>query len=396
MTARVNLMDPAVRASPYPHYAELRRNAPVSQVEPGNMWVASRYEDVMTVFKNPQLYSSEGFRAAFLKPWLTYNPLAESLPFMDPPKHTRLRALVNKAFTPAMLEHLEPMLRALSEQLVTDMLARGSVDFVEAFALPISAASICDLLGLDPTLRHNFKRWAEDMADIGTVAPDDVQRQEQIRATVRDMESHLSEVLEARRREPREDMVSDLLRAQVDGEALSTQDLMAFFFVLLAAGLETTIHLMSHSVRVMMAQPEVAARVRADRSLLPRFIEETLRYEPPAHSVLRITTADTTLGGVALPRGSMVLVLIGSAAHDESRYPDPERFDLDRPGPQNLPFGHGIHFCLGAPLARLETRIALDVLLSRSRLSPGDEPLQWNYTLTVRGPKVLPVKVAPV
>jgi cytochrome P450 len=396
MSARVNLMDPAVRASPYPHYAALRRNSPVCQVDPGNLWAATRYDDVMTVLKNPQLYSSEGFRAAFLKPWLTYNPLAESLVFQDPPKHTQLRSLVNRAFTPTTLERLEPVLRAFSEQLVTDMLARGSVDFVDAFALPVSATAICGLLGLDASLRRNFKRWSDDLADIGTIAADDLARQEQVRTTIREMESYLSEVLEAGRREPREDMVGELLRAQVDGQALSPQELMAFFFILLAAGLETTIQLLGHSARVLIDQPELGERVRADRSLLPRFIEEMLRYEPPAHSVMRITTADTTLGGVALPKGSMVLVLIGSATHDETRYPDPERFNLDRPVPQNLPFGHGIHFCIGAPLARLEARVALDVLLSRCRLSRGDAPLEWNYTMTVRGPKVLPVKVHPV
>jgi cytochrome P450 len=388
-------MDPAVRASPYPYYAELRRHAPLCQVDPGNLWAISRYEDVMAVLKNPQLFSSKGFRNAFLQPWLPYNPVVESMLFQDPPRHTQLRALVNRAFTPAALARLEPMLRACSEQLVSDMLARRGVDFIESFALPIPAAAICELLGLDASLRTRFKRWANDLNSISVTGPQEYARHEELRSMVRDMEGYMSQVLEDRRRHPREDMMTDLLQARVEGQALSYEDLIAFSILLLGAGLETTIQLLGHSARVLMSHPEVEARVRADRSLIPRFIEETLRYEPPAHSVMRMTTDDITLHGQHLPRGTPLLVLLGSANHDEARFPEPERFDLDRPGPQNLPFGHGIHFCLGAPLARLEARIALDVLLSRCRLSPGQEPMQWNSSMTFRGPAVLPVEVHP-
>jgi cytochrome P450 len=202
-------------------------------------------------------------------------------------------------------------------------------------------------------------------------------------------------VLEDRRRSPGDDMVSDLLSARVEGEALRDEELMSFLFLLLIAGMETTIHLLNHSVRMLMEYPEVLARVEADRSLVPRFIEEVLRFEPPVHGVMRVTTAETELGGVRLPAGAQVLALLASANRDERRFPEAERFELDRPGPQNLPFGHGIHFCLGAPLARLEARLGLEALLSRFRGIVPRGPVAWNHSLSVRGPKVLPVELIP-
>jgi cytochrome P450 len=198
-------------------------------------------------------------------------------------------------------------------------------------------------------------------------------------------------VLAQRRREPREDLVTDLLQARVDGQSLSDAELMSFMFLLVVAGLETNIHLLGHSVRILMERPEVLARLRADRSLIPRFIEEVLRYEPPVQAMGRLTTAEVELSGVRIPAGAAVMLLIGSANHDDTRFPGADRFDMDREGVNNLPFGHGIHFCLGAPLARLETRIGLEALLARfERLSPAG-PLEWNHSFTVRGPRILPV-----
>jgi cytochrome P450 len=170
---------------------------------------------------------------------------------------------------------------------------------------------------------------------------------------------------------------------------------MSFLFLLLIAGLETTNYLLGHSVRLLMERPEVLERVREDRSLLPRLVDEVLRYEPPAQAVMRVTLAETELGGVRLPQGTWVMVLLGSINRDETRFPDAERFDLDRPGPQNLPFGHGIHFCLGAPLARLEARLGLEALLSRFRGFTPRGAVSWNHSLSIRGPRMLPVELIP-
>jgi cytochrome P450 len=169
---------------------------------------------------------------------------------------------------------------------------------------------------------------------------------------------------------------------------------MGFLFVLLVAGLETTMHLLAHSARLLAERPDLLSRLRADRSLIPAFIEEVLRFEPPAHGVMRMCMEDVTLSGVAVPRGSMLLLLLGSALRDERYCPDAEQFRLDRPGPHNLGFGHGMHFCLGAPLARIEARVALETFLPQcASLTLRPESLAWNYSLTVRGVRSLPVTV---
>jgi cytochrome P450 len=390
MSGRINLLAPEVRANPYPVYAELRRHAPVCQVDPGGYWVITRHDDVVAAFKNPQLFSNTGMRLATKPQWLGYNPFSDSMIGQDPPQHTRLRTLVNRAFGPAALARLEGRVRQYAESIVARIPEGQVVDFVEAFTLPLPASVIGELLGLDPSLHPRCKRMADDLTSI-TANPQDEKRREEIRASVRETEAMMAEVLAQRRREPREDLVTDLLQARVDGQSLSDAELMSFMFLLVVAGLETNIHLLGHSVRILMERPEVLARLRADRSLIPRFIEEVLRYEPPVQAMGRLTTAEVELSGVRIPAGAAVMLLIGSANHDDTRFPGADRFDMDREGVNNLPFGHGIHFCLGAPLARLETRIGLEALLSRfERLTPAG-PLEWNHSFTVRGPRVLPV-----
>ncbi|WNG22896.1 cytochrome P450 [Cystobacter fuscus] len=390
MSGRINLLAPEVRANPYAVYAELRRHAPVCQVDPGGYWVITRHDDVVAAFKNPQLFSNVGMRMATKPAWLGHNPFSDSMIGQDPPQHTRLRNLVHRAFAPAVLARLEGRVRHYAEAIVARIPEGREVDFVDAFTLPLPASVIGEVIGLEPSLHSRCKRWADDLTSI-SANPQDEKRREEIRAAVREAEAEMAKVLALRRREPREDLVTELLQARVEGESLGDAELMSFMFLLLVAGLETTIHLLGHCVRVLMERPDVLARLRADRSLLPRFIEEVLRYEPPVQAMGRLTTAEAELSGVRIPAGAKVMLLIGSANHDDARFPDADRFDMDREGVNNLPLGHGIHFCLGAPLARLEARIGLEVLLSRfERLTPAG-PLEWNHSFTVRGPRVLPV-----
>ncbi|HEX8703216.1 MAG TPA: cytochrome P450 [Myxococcaceae bacterium] len=396
MSGRLNLMTPEALANPYPIYAELRRNAPVSQVDPGGFYAVTRYDDVMAVFKNPQLFSSEGFRAATKPAWLGHNPFGDSMIVLDPPNHTRLRTLVNRAFVPSAMARLEQRVRTFAGQVVDALPLGRPVDWVESFALPLPASVIGELLGLDASLRSRFKRWADDLTSITPVTPDMTQRMEEIRGTVREAEQYLKEVLAQRRQKPADDMVTDLLRVQVDGEALTDAELMAFLFLLLVAGLETTVHLLSHTARYLIAHPEVFERVRADHSLIPKLLDEVLRLEPPVRAVYRLTTADTELSGVTIPKGSRVLVMIGSANRDETHYPDADRLDLDRGGGVNqLPFGHGVHFCLGAPLARLEGKLGLEALLPRIKGLSAAGPVEWRRSISVRGATSLPVIVHP-
>ncbi|MBN1209813.1 MAG: cytochrome P450 [Myxococcaceae bacterium] len=393
MSPRLNLLAPEVRGNPYPHYAELRRTTPVCQVDPGGFWAVTRYDDVTTVLKNPQLFSSEGMRRATCPPWLEDAPFAYAMIVQDPPSHGRLRALVNRAFSAPVLNRLEPWVRRRAETLVARLPTGQTVDFIESFSRPLAASVISELLGLDTSLLPRLPRWADDLTSTSSVGPGDTQRMDEIRATVREARGYVSEVLAHRRRAPGDDMVSELLAARVDGEALTDAELVSFLLMLLIAGMETTIHLLNHAARLLMEHPEVLTRVRAEPSLMPRLVEEVLRYEPPVHGIMRVSTQETELSGVRLPAGAWVLVLLGSANRDEGRFPEADRFDIDRQGTHNLPFGHGVHFCLGAPVARLEARLGLEVLLARfGRIAPRG-PVTWNHSLSVRGPRVLPVEL---
>jgi cytochrome P450 len=397
MTAQFNLFAPEVHEDPYPVYAELRRLPGLTQVEPGGLWAVSRYADVQQALKNPQVFSSSGFRVALQPEWLGRpNPLNESILVKDPPQHTRLRALVTRAFGPTTLTRLEPHIRAYAQQAAARLPIGSPVDFIEHYALQIPANVIGELLGLDPSLHGRFKRWSDDITSTSSVPPDNHAWQAQVRSTYNEMEEYLASIIAQRRRQPSDDMVSDLLTARVDGEALTNNDLMGFLVLLLVAGLETTVHLIAHSGLMLAKRPDLMERLRADRSKIPAFIEEMLRYESPAQGVLRLTMAETELSGTRLPAFTPVLLLLASAARDEKQFPDSDRFDIDRPGPQNIPFGHGIHFCLGAPLARMEARIALDVLLDRcGGLTRDAAPVQWNQSIIVRGPTVLPLILQP-
>ncbi|RKG81115.1 cytochrome P450 [Corallococcus exercitus] len=397
MSERFNLLSPEVKANPYPTYARMRREAPVCQVEPGGMWAVSRHEDVLRVLKDPQRFSSQGFRVATNPPWLGGNPFSESMLTMDPPQHGRLRVLVQKAFGAAAMARLEPRVREICRQAVAELPRGVPVDLMPPYALRIPAAVISDLLGLDPSRAARLKQWADLITGgVTTVRPDEEDRKQRARDAVAELRQYFGEVLEARARTPGTDLVSELLQARVDGEALSRDELIAFMALLLVGGIETVVHLLGASLVVLRDHPEVWAQLRADRSRIPAFIEEVLRYEPPAQAAPRLTTEAVELGGVSLPKGAPVLVLLGSAAHDDAHFPDGDRFNLSRPGPQNLPFGHGIHFCLGAQLARMEGRLALEALLDAFRhLQAGPEPMTWHRTLVVRGPATLPLVLHP-
>ncbi|WP_301340944.1 cytochrome P450 [Corallococcus carmarthensis] len=397
MRERFNLLSPEVKANPYPTYARMRREAPVCQVEPGGMWAVSRHEDVLRVLKDPQRFSSQGFRVATNPPWLGGNPFSESMLTLDPPQHGRLRVLVQKAFGAAAMARLEPRVRDICRQAVAELPRGVPVDLMPPYALRIPAAVISDLLGLDPSRTTRLKQWADLITGgVTTVRPEEEDRKQRARDAVAELRQYFGEVLDARARTPGMDLVSELQQARVDGEALSKDELIAFMALLLVGGIETVVHLLGASLVVLREHPEIWAQLRADRSRIPAFIEEVLRYEPPAQAAPRLTTEAVEVGGVSLPKGAPVLVLLGSAAHDDAHFPDGDRFNLSRPVPQNLPFGHGVHFCLGAQLARMEGRLALEALLDTFRhLQAGPEPMTWHRTLVVRGPATLPLVLHP-
>jgi cytochrome P450 len=363
-------------------------------VEPNGIWAISRYDDIVAAFKNTQVFSSEGLRMASEPPWLgRHNPLSDSMILSDPPRHGRLRGLISRAFTANMIKRVESYAREAGQQLAEELFQKEEVDFVSEFAVSLPTNVLALLIGVDPSLQTYFKRWADDLTGINAVSPDDHQRVAEVRASLEDMENYLRGLMARRRRKPEHDLVSDLVQVRVEGEALSDEEVLAFLSLLLVAGLETTVGLMTHTVMLLARHPEWMGRLRENETLTVPFIEEVLRYEPPLHSTLRLTTQETEVAGVRLPAYAPVMLLVGSGLHDETQFEEPERFNPERRVPSNLVFGHGPHFCLGAPLARMEARIALEALLAYfSGFELRTDKLQWNMSLLVRSPVALPVK----
>jgi len=394
-STRPNLLDPRVRANPYPLYAWLRRDRPVCEIEPGGLWAVSRYDDVVYVLRHPELFSSSGFRVFLTPPWLDHNPAAESLTMCDPPDHTRLRAFVSRAFSPRTLAPIENRIRAVAGELADHVVARGEVDFVAEFAGALPTRIIAEILGLDPALGVHFKRWVNDQAVISPAITDPV-RIAEIKTSVRELVSYLDEAIAARRRAPSDDLVGELMRPDANGQLLTEDELRSFLVILLVAGLETTTAALTSTLRLLAERPADLQRLRQDPSLIPAYLEEVLRYESPAQGLARITTQELELGGTRLAAGSMVLVLLGSANRDENHFPEPDRFDPGRSNQKAVAFGHGIHSCVGAVLARMEGRVGLKALLERVghvTAVPGE--LQWNESLVSRCPIALPLRFTP-
>jgi cytochrome P450 len=389
MTDMINLFDPNVRRDPYPTYAELRE-APVQQVGPMGAWAVTRYDDVQYALKHPELFSSTAFQAMFRPPWLPHNPFADCLLVKDGSEHAKLRALINRAFVPKNIAALEPRVREIAHDLADRLRDRSEFDFISGFAIPFPARVIAEILGVDPALHERFSVWADHMASISPIEPPP-EYANAVRQTIADMERYLSEVIAARRVKPIDDMVSTLMEAEVDGAMLSDADILSFLFILLPAGFETTRHLMANSMLNFLTTDEFA-RLRADRSAIPGFVEEVLRHDPPVHGVMRFTTQAVEIGGATIPPGSLVSLLIGSTGRDAT-HTNPDHFDHARASGGLLAFGHGPHFCVGAALARLEARICVEVLLDRfDGFEPGAGEVTWNVTPTVRGPLSLPVR----
>ncbi|WP_437287704.1 cytochrome P450 [Sorangium sp. So ce406] len=393
--SRLNLFAPDVRENPYPFYAELRRNSPVCQVDPHGLWAVSRYDDIQAALKNPQVFSSAGMRAATEPPHLgRHNPLSDSPILADPPRHTQLRNLINRSFTAATVSSMEPHMRSTAAGLVDELVRRRRAEFISEFACRAQIRALVRLMGLDPSLEKQFVRWTVDMVSVGTTSPEDHARLDEVRRTIDEMETFMQELLASRRQRMGSDLVSELLRTRVNDVVLTDKDVIAFLLLMLVAGLETTETLLTHMVLILSQRPEWMDRLRAEPALIPRFIEEVLRFEPPVHVTMRLTLAETELGGVRLPAHAMVALLLGSGLRDETRFQDADRFDPARPAQGSLAFGHGAHYCLGALMARTQARIVMEELLRRCRrIELRTERLEWNSALNTRCPRALPIEV---
>ena len=388
-------LDPNVTRDPYPYYAWLRREAPVYRTRHGFMAV-SRYEDVLEVLREPTRFSSSAMGDIVNQvKSMSGADLGggETLIGTDPPAHTRLRKIVNRAFTPRRVAALEPRIRAVAGELIDELAAEPECDLMAALAVPLPVMMIAEILGIDAARFRDFKRWSEDQiaAMAGPLSPE-------LRASLEkggiEREAYLDEVFEDRRRNPRDDVISDLVQAEQEVDVMTADEVGNFVVLLMIAGNETTTNLIGNAVLALGSHPESLASVRRDPSLVPNALEETLRYDAPVQLTLRRATEDVELSGGEIPRDTLVAALIGSANRDERHFDVPDRFDVHREGPGHLSFGFGTHFCLGANLARLEARILLEALLYRFRrveVLDSPEGIERVPSLMMRGARSLRV-----
>lgn len=381
------------RLDPDPLLAQLRREEPLSRVqlpygEPG--WLATRYEDVRTVLGDPRFSraAAVGRDEPRTRPQLSPPGTILSL---DPPDHSRLRRLVTKAFTVRRIEALRPGVQRIADTLVDAMIAAGPPrDLVADFALPLPVTVICELLGVPYEDRGDFRHWSDAFLSTTRYSVDEVKE------CARAMHEYMAGLVRARRAEPRDDLISGLVEARDERDQLSEQELISLCQAILIAGHETTASQIPNFVYVLLTHPDQLAAVRDDPAMVPRAVEELMRFTPlgAGAGIPRYATEDIELGGVLVRAGEPVIPAIGSANHDERVYADPTRLDLHRDAPSHIGFGHGAHHCLGAPLARMELQVALATLLTRLpglRFAAGDDGIDWKSGLSTRGPERLMV-----
>jgi cytochrome P450 len=355
--------DPEVIADPYPVYRQLRDHAPVYWSPQASTWVLSRYDDVAAALIDPATFSSAS--GIFpTPPGVDMTQLFLPMLIMsDPPRHTQLRHLVSKAFTPRRIAGVEARIQTLVNNLLDQVSGAGTWDFVSGFAGPLPAIVIADMLGVPREDRDRFRTWSTTLIQSNPIRGEFGPGLDAAAA----LYEYFSTFLAERRAHPRDDLMTALVRAEVDGEHLSEEELLGFCLLLLIAGHETTTNLLSNSAVVLAQHPESRRQLADNPALVPAAVEELLRYDSPVQGLGRTLTRQVDLHGQPMKAGDTVLLLFGSANRDDHAFPDADRFDINRRPERQVAFGRGIHFCLGASLARLEARIALQALLARHR-----------------------------
>jgi len=384
-------------------FAELlRAGGPVRRVRlpPRGLpcYLVTGFADARALLADPRLRkNSQGIRDLFeakLPPEATQGTFGQDLSWhmlnSDPPDHTRLRKLVNKAFTGRTVARLRPRVEEITAELLDALAGQERADLLPSFAAPLPITVICELLGVREEDRADFSGWSRTLLSAPV-------RPEEMQAAAQNMLAYLTALIAQKRAEPAEDLLSDLVHASDDGDSLSEPELVSMAFLLLVAGHETTVNLIANAVLALLREPEQLARLRAEPELLPGAVEEFLRFDGPIHlATLRFTAEPVEVGGVTIPEGEFVLVSLLGANRDEERFAEPDRLDITRAAGGHLAFGHGIHYCVGAPLARLEAEIALGGLLARFpdlALDAKPDELVYRPSSLVHGLESLPVRL---
>jgi cytochrome P450 len=413
MTVEFDYFSPDFRANPYPAYAWLREQAPVCWgmgFEPGmpGVWHIARYADIQRILKDPHFTHQHARESAGSVTDLSPHPSGGSqshsavsdeaqlfrelsglsLLFIDPPAHTRLRALVSKAFTPRMVESVRPRALALADELLDAAASAGTLDVIGGYAMPLTLTVISEMLGVPIESREEMREWAGVLVQA-VDAKRDTAIYGPATAVTMQLVALFQGVLEKRRAEPRNDLISELLQAHEQGDRLSEQELIVTATTLLLAGHETTVNLIGNGMLALLRHPNQLALLRAQPELTPSAIEEFLRYEAPSQMASRVAPDEMEIGGQTIQQGEILNLLLGSGNHDPEAFDDPDGLDITRANNRHLAFGTGMHYCLGAPLARLEGQVAIETLLRRfpnTRLS--DDPArapEWRETISFRG-----------
>ena len=393
-----HLLNPEVLANPYPLFRRLREEDPVHWDPFLHTWVVTRYADVLEVlhrFSADRTHTPEKLSAIGLS---AMGPIAQlmvkQMLFMDPPAHTRLRSLASQAFSPARVAVLRSHIREIVQRLLDDVQPKGRMDMIRDFAEPLPAIVTAEMLGVPPEDRHRLKAWSADFAEmLGNFQhnPDHVPR---MLRTVQDMTAYFHDTIARMQRAPHEGLVHSLMTAEVDGNRLTDEEVVATCIVTMVGGLETTTNLIGNGVLTLLRHPQERKLLQEDPSLVPSAVEEMLRYESPSQHTGRLAPEDVELGGKVIRKGQAVMAVMAAANRDPERFPDPDRFDISRTDNRHLAFGYAAHFCFGAALARAEGCEAFDAIVRRILPDLELEPctLAWRNNLGLRGLTSLPVK----
>jgi pimeloyl-[acyl-carrier protein] synthase len=395
-----HLLDPEVLADPYPLYRRLRMEDPVHWDPFLHAWVVTRYADVAAVLRDfsadrtptPEQLTAMGLKA--LKP--IAGIMVKQMLFMDAPAHTRLRGLASSAFSPRRVEILRGHIRSIAERLIDSVQAQGQLDLMADFAAPLPAIVTAEMLGVPVEDHTQLKVWSADFAEMLGNYQHNPGRIPRVLRSLEDMAAYFRSAIREQRTSPREGLIHSLATAELQGDRLSEEEVIANCIITMVGGQETTTNLIGNGVLALLRNPRQLELLRSDFSLMPSAVEELLRYQSPSQQTARLAPRDTELGGKLIRTRQAVIAVMAAGNRDPERFPDPDRLDITRKDNRHLAFGWAAHFCFGAPLARLEGQIGLEVILRRLQslaLRPG--PLVWRTNLGLRGLTALPLTFDP-